>query len=94
MTASGVDGSAPAQASGKSPGLILAFLCIAQFMVFLDVFTSLSEHDIFAGQLGSTSLLRQTTAPPWSGGLTAGPSHPACAAGPSDSCGPHVAGRM
>lgn len=37
MTASGVDGSAPAQAGGKSPGLILAFLCITQFMVFLDV---------------------------------------------------------
>jgi EmrB/QacA subfamily drug resistance transporter len=37
MSLSGVDISPPAQTNRKSQGLILAFLCIAQFMVFLDV---------------------------------------------------------
>ncbi|MEV1007484.1 MFS transporter [Streptomyces sp. NPDC049881] len=37
MTSPRADASAPAGDDTKSPGLILAFLCIAQFMVFLDV---------------------------------------------------------
>ncbi|MFR9721799.1 MFS transporter [Streptomyces sp. MS19] len=37
MTFHRADVSAPAGDGTKSPGLVLAFLCIAQFMVFLDV---------------------------------------------------------
>jgi EmrB/QacA subfamily drug resistance transporter len=37
MNPSGAGVSAPARTSLKKPGLILAFLCVAQFMVFLDV---------------------------------------------------------
>jgi hypothetical protein len=37
MNPSRLNASASVQAGPRSPGLVLAFLCIAQFMVFLDV---------------------------------------------------------
>ncbi|MFE1291400.1 MFS transporter [Streptomyces sp. NPDC058751] len=37
MSTSSAGAPAPAVTTAKSPGLILAFLCVAQFMVFLDV---------------------------------------------------------
>jgi EmrB/QacA subfamily drug resistance transporter len=37
MSSSSADAVAPGSTAPKSPGVVLAFLCVAQFMVFLDV---------------------------------------------------------